>query len=261
MSREVTLLDFTPGARTDGLAWTHARMEESATATGTFTAIDSYVFGVGTQPAPDTDPRAPQARDFTTTQAQLTEGYYRIVFLDAANHEQVVGPIFVPQFGQAYTSTDSVRRVLSPDGVSDDSTAASLSDDEIEQAISEAAAEVDAKLAARYTVPFTNVPAIVTTITRDVSAYLAMLVFRGGDPIDPNDPVQLRYNRAQANLIQIQTGKTELPVDSSGPLAEGVEAAVINPYDGDLFTPGDFSLGPAPFRYPAMMPGYDDGSL
>ena len=164
----------------------------------------------------------------------------------------------------SYVTPTELRQILSPDAdpTADTSSASSMSDAELQEAIDEAQTEVDAKLAARYTVPFSSIPPIVEKLTRDIAAWLATLVFRRGDPIDPNDPVQLRYNRAQANLLSIQSGKTELTT-TTGPVSEDTAVPeVVNQFDGDLFTPDDFALGPAPNRgvgYPFTQ--YDDGQL
>lgn len=169
-----------------------------------------------------------------------------------------------PSSNDTYTDVTAVRQILSPDGSTDPTlgTAASLSDAEIQEAINEAASEINARVAGRYTVPFAQAPAIIEKLNRDIAAYLATLVYRRGDPIDPNDPVQLRYNRAQTLLAAIQNGKAEL-VGAAGPVAEGTaEAEVINPYFGDLFLPADFNLGPAPYRGIGLpVPGYDDDGL
>lgn len=267
MTRIVTLEEFTPGERVDGLPWTLARIEEAATAGGARTSLATINLATGPGVSPtglDTDPSEPQPRTLTTSLAQLNAGYYWVVFIDAAAHEQEVGPVFAPAQAETYTSPVAVRRVLSPDGDrTDTGSAASLSDDDLEQAIAEAQAEIDARLASRYTVPFSfPVPVVIEQATRDIAAYLGTLTFRRGDPIDANDPVQLRYNRAQALLASIQAGKTELPVGSDGPLSEATaDAEVINPYDGDLFQLSDFALGAGSFRYPGMMPGADEGLL
>lgn len=162
----------------------------------------------------------------------------------------------------SYVTPTQVRQILSPDTdpTQDTSSAASMSDDELQEAIDEAQAEVDAKLAARYDVPFTDVPPLVEKLTRDIAAWLATLTFRRGDPIDPNDPVALRYSRAQGNLTSAQAGKTEL-VATAGPLSESDDPEVINPFDGTLFEPDDFSLGPAPYVRPLPATGFDDGGL
>lgn len=246
MTRVVTLLDFIPGERRDGRPWTGARMEEGADRDGAFTEIEAYVFGADGQPAADADPVHPQARSFTSTNAQLLSGWYRIVFTDAADHEEPVGPIFVPSATQAYTSVLAVRRVLSPDGSQDPTlgTAASLSDTELEEAIEEAAAEINSRVAARYTLPFNEIPPLIEKLNRDIAAYLATLTYRRSDPIDPNDPVQKRYDRAQAMLARIESGKTELTTEEAGsPAPESDAAAAINLYEGELFTPASFAIG------------------
>jgi hypothetical protein len=78
----VTMKDFVPPAREDGLPWTTIRIEEASTSAGTWTQIDSQVL----TPL-DPDPRYPMARDWTTTMATLLPGvgYYRVRFADAAS--------------------------------------------------------------------------------------------------------------------------------------------------------------------------------
>lgn len=84
----VSLTDYIPEARYDGLPWTHARIEEAAAAGGPWTAIDTKTL------APvDADPSAPLTRSFTTTLATLYAGWYRIVWTDAALQESATPPV------------------------------------------------------------------------------------------------------------------------------------------------------------------------
>ena len=80
----VTFEGFTPPPRYDASAhpWTQVRVEESATATGTFTAIETIALS-----PTDANPALPATRSFTTTHATLAAGWYRVVFLDAAASE------------------------------------------------------------------------------------------------------------------------------------------------------------------------------
>jgi hypothetical protein len=78
----VSMKDFIPPSRSDGLPWTTIRIEEAAASTGTWTQIASQVL----TPV-DSDPRYPMPRDWTVTNATLAPGvgWYRVRFGDAAN--------------------------------------------------------------------------------------------------------------------------------------------------------------------------------
>lgn len=118
-----------------------------------------------------------------------------------------------------YAAPADVRLALSPDGDQTDvESAASLEDGDLNAAIQAAQDEVDGKIAARYQLPLVTVPDILMRITRDIAGWLATLTYRRGDPIDPHDPVQLRYNAAEALLTQIQLGTLALGTDvNDGP--------------------------------------------
>jgi hypothetical protein len=89
----VTLTDFTPSPRADGIAWTTARIEEASLIGGTFTAIQTVTLS----PA-DTDPAHPLTRTFTTTAATLDSGWYRIVWLDSLSNQQATDPVLNARF-------------------------------------------------------------------------------------------------------------------------------------------------------------------
>lgn len=145
-----------------------------------------------------------------------------------------------------YTSVDDLRLALSPGGVQDKATASDLSEDELADAIGEAQAEVDARLGARYTVPYADgqVPPLVAQLTRDVAAYGATLTHRRFQPLAQDHPVRLRYDKAQALLVQLARGTATIP--DAEVVASTTDVAVANPYEGDLFVLQDFDLGPAP---------------
>lgn len=143
-----------------------------------------------------------------------------------------------------YAVPDDVRGVLAGSELLA-GTAASLTDTDLVTAIDEAQQEVDGRLAARYAVPFTDPPpAVVASVTRDIAAWLATLTWRRGEPIAATEPAALRYQRAEGLLGQLASGNLSLDVDPA-PVAAS-QAAVANRYDGDLFGPDDFGLGPAP---------------
>lgn len=86
----VSLEDFQPGARYDGLPWTQARIEQGTSATGPWTALQTLALS-----PLDANPALPASRDFTTTLATSATGWFRIVFLDAAAREQPTGSVYV----------------------------------------------------------------------------------------------------------------------------------------------------------------------
>lgn len=86
-----SFVGFRPSPRFDALPWTDVRIEEGSDREGPFAVLE-------TQPlAPvDADPADPQRRNITTSLATLEEGWYRLVFLDAALTEDPVAPVHYP---------------------------------------------------------------------------------------------------------------------------------------------------------------------
>lgn len=83
-----------PGARFDGNAWLQGRIEEAVVESGPWTALET----VALDPI-DVDPADPQARNFTTGLATSATGWFRVVFIDAAAHEQESGAVYVAVAG------------------------------------------------------------------------------------------------------------------------------------------------------------------
>jgi phage gp36-like protein len=144
----------------------------------------------------------------------------------------------------AYTDVPTLRLALSPGGDETDvGSAASLQDRDLEAAIADATDEVDGKIRSRYSLPFDPVPTIIGRIATDIAGFLATLTYRRGDPIQPGDPVLLRYNAAEALLTQIQTGKIDL--DATATPGPGGAPVVANVLTGNLFDTDDFPIPPA----------------
>lgn len=72
----VNLENYTPPARADERSYTKARIEEAAAETGTFMVIDTLTLIV------DADPQYPATRDLTTRNGTLSEGFYRVTWVD-----------------------------------------------------------------------------------------------------------------------------------------------------------------------------------
>jgi hypothetical protein len=147
--------------------------------------------------------------------------------------------------GPFYVDPATVRRALDPDSDgtaegSSNSTAATLDDGELGIAIEGAQSEVDAKTPGA---PFdlSAVPQLVIDLTRDVAAYLATLTYFKGNPLDRDDPVRLRYERAKGLLADLGAGKANVGGETG---TDTAEAAVVNPYEGDLWVMDDLGLGP-----------------
>lgn len=81
----VTLEDITPPRRADA-PWTQALLSEAGSASGPWTLRQTINFN--TLPGGiDADPRNPQSRDLTTTEATAESGlYYSVVFKDGAGN-------------------------------------------------------------------------------------------------------------------------------------------------------------------------------
>jgi len=97
----ITFENYRPGPRQDGEPWTQVTIEESATPDGTWTLIDTITLS-----PVDTDPASPQLRSFTTENATLTDGWYRVTFLDADGDTQVTDPVEHTQTTRYFTVTE-----------------------------------------------------------------------------------------------------------------------------------------------------------
>jgi hypothetical protein len=83
LSNVVTFTNYVPIPRYDGIPWTQANIQEAVASTGPWVTLETV------QLVPvDDDPSGPQPRNFTTELAQLTNGWYRIVFLDSSGDQQ-----------------------------------------------------------------------------------------------------------------------------------------------------------------------------
>lgn len=255
----VNLEDFAPGARYDGTAYVSARLEEASASNGPWTALETVDLAAGANVSPmglDLDPSDPQSRSFTTELATLVNGWYRVVWVDPTGDTQA-SPAIYNDGEQVYASIQAVRRVLSPDGSREAAlgTAASLSNGEIGEAIEEAAAEINARIASRYSLPFSApVPSLLEKLNRDIAAFLATLVYRRNAPLPAEDPVRLRYARAQALLDRVARGEVELTT-ATGLAGESAETEVINLYEGDMFSLDEAGLSASGVTWP-WAPGY-----
>jgi phage gp36-like protein len=145
-----------------------------------------------------------------------------------------------------YATANDVRLAVARNPAAGHS-AAELSDDQINQALSDAQSQVDGYLRRRYTLPFPEpVPALAVSLTIDIAAYLAGLNWYQETEMLADDPLALRYQRAVALLKDIQCGEIDLDVgDGAGPAPDtaGAMGPAINQYGGSMFDLSDFGLG------------------
>lgn len=110
-----------------------------------------------------------------------------------------------------YTTVTAVRAVATRDPVNNAATLASLSDDQLQEAINDAAAQVDAALGFTFPTPFgVPVPKQIGLITRDIALYLADFNYRQFKDYAANNPVLLRYQRATTMLEDLRAGRAAL---------------------------------------------------
>lgn len=149
----------------------------------------------------------------------------------------------------AYATPATVREALAPEG-DNAGTAAALSDGQLNDAITEATSEIDSTIPGA---PFTGtVPAVVSSIARDVAAYLASLTYRKGLELPSDHPVALRYARAEMLLAKAAKGQLDLSGEAE---SLTLEVGVANAYEGDLFTLEDFGIGVSDRFLPPWMGG------
>lgn len=88
---------FRPSPRFDAVAWNRFRIQEAALATGPWVTIDTKAIAVV-----DADPEHPASRSFTTDDATLSAGFYRVYFMDASDNED--DKLIVEYPGSGYPS-------------------------------------------------------------------------------------------------------------------------------------------------------------
>lgn len=162
---------------------------------------------------------------------------------------------------KGYCATRDVRLALAPlDEFAEQSTAAVLTDPQIDDAIEEAEGIVDSFVLKRFTIVtyevdvinpadpletwvFTVAPVPIRGITRNIAAYLCALTFRKNKDLPEDDPIRLRYALSMDMLRAIRYRTADLPIDFPpvGDTSQGVYVA--NLYEGDLFSLSDFGLG------------------
>lgn len=105
MAQVLTLADFRPGQRADGVPWAKARIEETNDPAGEWKEVKV----VDLEPL-DEDPAEPGLRSFTSA---VTKEWARVVFLDSEEGEDVPSPmVFVagPAFRPTLSEVSALMR-------------------------------------------------------------------------------------------------------------------------------------------------------
>lgn len=165
----------------------------------------------------------------------------------------------------SYCSITDVKTVLR--GTSGDLPAGAdkLDDDQIQQSIDNAQAEVDLALSQFYITPLNPVPDTIKIITQDIAAFVSDLTFRMSKPYSITNPLWIRYQRVKMFLDGITKGTYYINVSDDSLLRQDT-TEVINPYDGDLITV-DMLFGPALHGHSSfavgsgLNPGFGQNSL
>lgn len=109
--------------------------------------------------------------------------------------------------------------ILADTDMEDEAAREELTNKLLEQTITDAEAEINGYIAARYTVPFVNPPAIINKIAKDIAAY-NMVSRVGIDEQDRDKTYLTRYNAAIKYLEAVATGKIELGTSSTAQMAK-----------------------------------------
>lgn len=110
-----------------------------------------------------------------------------------------------------YTTVALVRAIAVRDPANTAATLASLSDDQLQEAINDAGSQVDSALGFTFPTPFSApVPRQIALLTRDIAVYLADWTYRQFKDYAPGNPIVLRYQRAIKLLEELRAGHAKL---------------------------------------------------
>ncbi len=171
MGNVVTLPDQTPPARYDSSPWTEAIIAEAAASQGPYNTIATVTLS-----PVDPDPTHPQARNFTTSAAVLTAGWYLLTWQDAAGGQfaQAAQP-YPPPADQAFQPYCSVLDVLARNAARTVTASSVPNIAQVQQMVIDAAAEINAILVNKgYLIP------IISGSNPDAFAVLHSLNATGG---------------------------------------------------------------------------------
>lgn len=135
------------------------------------------------------------------------------------------------------TEQDVIQVLIGRRGENRNETPAELDVDQIRAAIADADAQINLSLKRRYVVPFAegSVPALVHRLSVNIASYLALLYFRGAQPVADDDPLARLYDRSRRMLDSIQQGRTDVDGATENTSLDDAVPSVYNEYQEPLF--------------------------
>lgn len=130
----------------------------------------------------------------------------------------------------AYCAQSDILEQIDEDvliGLTDDDDDGDVDDDKVTRAIADADAEIDSYCGARYTVPFTTVPAIIRKMSVEIAIYNLYARRKGA-----SESREKRYNNAIRLLRDVSKGVVSLGADDpdgSPPDTNAPQMATTNP--------------------------------
>lgn len=133
---------------------------------------------------------------------------------------------------ETWVPLDEFKEALASAGGAGSRTAAELEDDRLQAHLNQAATVVAGRLN-RYTIALDGdgKPVdLIQTIVVGIAGYTATLEYFGSQPLEPTDPVNLRYQYALGLLKQLADGVLVVAgVDAATPGEAGGEPEVYDP--------------------------------
>src|SRR5215471_921844 len=205
----VSFNNYEVSPRFDGTKWTKARINESAANTGPWTVIDT----VDIDPGPD--PAHPLDVSFTTDNATLTEGWYLVEFMDAANNVLETDPVLnaTPESYEILAELNDINAHLDGTVVEADAQNTALIQVSVNRIVKAYLSRVvDYATMATWTTPETT----PDTVREAASFLIASQLYydqtaKSSTVIEPTHYAQWLYDHGIALLTGIVEGTIELP--------------------------------------------------
>lgn len=204
----VSFTDFEVTPRYDDIPWSQRRIAESATKDGPWTIIDTQAI----DPV-DPNPADPAPQSFSTENATLDQGWYRVTFLDTDGNQLVTDPVYNNQSVEIMASLDDINANLDGSIVSADSNNTAL----IQVSVARVVRGYLSRVVSAATMAAWTTPENTPDIVREAAAKLiaAQLYFnemsKTSTVIEPTHYAQKLYDEAMALLNQIIEGDIIIP--------------------------------------------------
>lgn len=203
----VSFTDYTPAARYDGIPWITILIEEAAVEDGPWTQIDS----IAVDPI-DVDPTQPKSRSFTTDNATIANGWYRVSFTDVGGNRTTSDAIHYAPV-EILASTEDINAQLDNDIISADLNNTNLIQASVARVIRANLSQiVDTTALYSWATPETTPEVIREIAGKLIAARLYMAEVSRSGQIVPNDHYAVRlYNEGMDLLRQIISGTIVIP--------------------------------------------------